>query len=293
MLSWAEAYFFWTAFVWMAYQLIGRNPDFRKLQTWGRYGVFVVLIMLFDPIMWGYICSPEYTAAAYSSVSPTLAFTLSITWILGPPAFLVALPLVRRLGWFWAEIPGHVREAQSVTASGSGKRAGVRAARPRPADALPIRVFIFTPFIALVLVMVGATAIVALRAPTTIRTGWRRFQQEASANIGMRLDKYPPRLPTTPAQRRDDLARLLGSQAINPMAGPSFPRRQTQSSLRRLPKATRSWGARFRLWRSHRSDCPERPGSSASITSELSRRLAKHGWPTRRRTMAETDPGFW
>ena len=30
VLSWAEGYFFWTAFVWMAYQLIGRNPDFRR-----------------------------------------------------------------------------------------------------------------------------------------------------------------------------------------------------------------------------------------------------------------------
>ena len=63
VLSWAEGYFFWTAFVWMAYQLIGRNPDFRKMRTWGRYGVFVVLIMLFDPMMWGFICSAEFTSA--------------------------------------------------------------------------------------------------------------------------------------------------------------------------------------------------------------------------------------
>src|SRR6476469_1189668 len=46
VLSWAEGYFFWTAFVWMAYQLIGRNPDCRRARTWGRYGVFVALIML-------------------------------------------------------------------------------------------------------------------------------------------------------------------------------------------------------------------------------------------------------
>src|SRR5688572_970799 len=104
VLSWAEGYFFWTAFVWMAYQLIGRNPDFRKLRTWGRYGVFVVLIMLFDPMMWGYICSPEFTSGiSYPNISTALAATLSLTWILGPPAFLVALPLVRRLEWFWAE----------------------------------------------------------------------------------------------------------------------------------------------------------------------------------------------
>ena len=49
VLNWAEGYFFWTAFVWMAYQLIGRNPDFRRVRTWRRYGGFVALIMLFDP----------------------------------------------------------------------------------------------------------------------------------------------------------------------------------------------------------------------------------------------------
>jgi hypothetical protein len=46
VLSWAEGYFFWAAFVWMAYQLIGRNPDFRLALTWWRYSVFVGLIFL-------------------------------------------------------------------------------------------------------------------------------------------------------------------------------------------------------------------------------------------------------
>src|SRR4029453_3571362 len=147
VLSWAEGYFFWTAFVWMAYQLIGRNPNFRKIQTWRRYGVFVVLIMLFDPVMWGYICSAEFTpSTAYSKISTALAATLSITWVLGPGAFLVALPLVRRLGVFWGETPGHVRERAI------GKREWIwesgRGEKPLdvgPAYALPIRVFIFTP----------------------------------------------------------------------------------------------------------------------------------------------------
>src|SRR4249919_3787123 len=106
VMSWAAGYFFW-----MAYQLIGRNPDFRKSRTWVGYGVFVVLIMLFDPVMWGFICSSKFTSAiAYGNISPALFFTLAITWILGPVAFLVALPLAKRLGWFWAEIPGHVKE---------------------------------------------------------------------------------------------------------------------------------------------------------------------------------------
>ena len=66
VLNWAEGYFFWTAFVWMAYQLIGRNPDFRRVRTWRRYGGFVALIMLFDPLMWGFICSGKFTSAISS-----------------------------------------------------------------------------------------------------------------------------------------------------------------------------------------------------------------------------------
>src|SRR5262245_5645386 len=40
VLDWAEGYFFWAAFVWLAAQLIGLDPDFRKARTWGRYGIF-------------------------------------------------------------------------------------------------------------------------------------------------------------------------------------------------------------------------------------------------------------
>ena len=73
--------------------------------------MFVVLIMLFDPVMWGFICSEKFTPTiSYRNISSALAFTLSVTWLLGPVAFLVALPLARRFGWFWADIPGRVRE---------------------------------------------------------------------------------------------------------------------------------------------------------------------------------------
>ena len=154
VLNWAEGYFFWAAFVWMAYQLIGRNPDFRRAQTWRRYGVFVVLIMLFDPVMWGYICSEKFTSAiSYRNISSALVFTLSVTWLLGPVAFLVALPLARRFGWFWADIPGHVREraigsSEWIWESGRGEAPG----KVSPVQGrLPIRIFIFAPFIALVL----------------------------------------------------------------------------------------------------------------------------------------------
>ena len=219
VLNWAEGYFFWAAFVWMAYQLIGRNPDFRRSQTWRRYGVFVALIMLLDPVMWGFICSGKFTSAiSYRNISSALAFTLSVTWLLAPLAFLAALPLARRFGWFWAEIPGHVRE-RAIGSSGWTWESG-RAEAPGTAapvqESLPIRLFVFTPFIALLLVMVGATAIVALQtADDDAGMLATRLHQAVSANIRSQLDDYLARSPSpTDVQRDENLVSLLRSQAI-------------------------------------------------------------------------------
>ena len=204
----------------MAYQLIGRNPDFRQAQTWRRYGVFVVLIMLFDPVMWGFICSEKFTPTiSYRNISSALAFTLSVTWLLAPVAFLVALPLARRFGWFWADIPGRVREraignSEWVWESGRGEAPE----KLSPVQGrLPIRIFIFAPFIALVLVMVGATAIVALQIPQTMmrRMLATRLHQAMSANIRLQLDDYLARAPPPAGvQREDALDSLLRSQAV-------------------------------------------------------------------------------
>ena len=72
------------------------------------------------------------------------------------------------------------------------------------------------PFIALVLVMVGATAIVALRsADDDAARLATRLHEEASASIRMRLDDYLARSPSQiDAQRNDALVSLLRSQAI-------------------------------------------------------------------------------
>ena len=220
VLNWAEGYFFWVAFVWMAYQLIGRNPDFRRVQTWRRYGLFVALIMLFDPVMWGFICSEKFTSAiSYRNISSSLAFTLSVTWLLGPVAFLAALPLARRFGWFWAEIPGHVKE-RAIGSSEWSWESG-RGEAPEKVSAaqglLPIRIFIFAPFIALVLVMVGATAIVALQtADDDARMLATRLHQATTENIRLQLDDYlAPSPQPAGAPREESLGSLLRSQAVS------------------------------------------------------------------------------
>src|SRR6476469_7577885 len=167
LLAWLPGYFINPSYFWIAYQFIGKNPDFRMASTWWRYLVAAVLFMPLEPVLWGYVCSDQFPSGiSYRSITPALFFTTSITWVMGPAAFLVALPLARRFGWFWAEIPGHVRErpigsSEWIWESGRGEtRDNADAAQ----EGLPIRLFIFSPFIALVLVMVGATAVIALRS---------------------------------------------------------------------------------------------------------------------------------
>ena len=109
--GWLPGYFINPACFWVAYQLIGREPDFRRAQTWRRYLLAFAIFMSIEPVLWGYICSDQFTpAVSYRTVTPALFFTTAVAWMLAPLAMLGALPLARRLNLFWAEIPGHVRE---------------------------------------------------------------------------------------------------------------------------------------------------------------------------------------
>ena len=284
VLNWAEGYFFWTAFVWMAYQLIGRNPDFRRAQTWRRYGLFVALIMLFDPVMWGFICSEKFTSAiSYRNISSALAFTLSVTWLLGPAAFLAALPLARRFGWFWADIPGRVREraiGKQRVGLGIGRSEAPGSATPEQ-EGLPIRIFIFAPFIALMLAMVGTTAIVALQtADDDAQMLATRLHQAMSANIRLQLDDYLARSPPPAGvQREDTLDSLLRSQAVGTngravildLAG-----KTVASSASAGDPVVASAIAALRGTPGHRG-CLRRRPSSSSITSRQSRSRGKRG----------------
>src|SRR5215813_12910797 len=219
LLAWLPGYFINPSCFWIAYWFIGKNPDFRMARTWWRYLGAAVLFMALEPVLWGYVCSDQFPSGiSYRSITPALFFTTSITWIMGPVAFLAVLPLARRFGWFWAEIPGHVRE-RAIGSSEWTWEAGRGETRDN-ADAvqqgLPIRIFIFSPFIALLLVMVGATATVALRAADddAVRLA-TRLHHEMSVNIRMRLDDYLARPPSPiDAQREDSLVSLLRSQAV-------------------------------------------------------------------------------
>src|SRR6476661_5728907 len=219
LLAWLPGYFINPTCFWIAHQFLGKNPDFRMAGTWWRYLAAVVLFMTLEPVLWGYVCSDQFPSGiSYHRITAALLFTTSITWAMGPAALLFALPLARRFGWFWAEIPGHVRERAIGSSEWTWKsgRGETRDNADAAQEGLPIRLFIFSPFIALVLVMVGATAVVALRsADDDAARLATRLHHEMSANIGLRLDDYRARSPSPiDPQREDALVSLLQSQAV-------------------------------------------------------------------------------
>ena len=125
--------------------------------------------MLLDPVMWGFICSgpkefpPGSSPIATSRQRSSSPCPSPGSWRRAPSGSPCRLPA--GFGWFWAEYPGHVSERTLgshdwIWESGVGKP-GLAGAIP---SGLPIRIFLFMPFIALLLVMVGATAVVALRS---------------------------------------------------------------------------------------------------------------------------------
>ncbi|MDB4929217.1 MAG: periplasmic sensor hybrid histidine kinase [Myxococcaceae bacterium] len=199
VLHWLPGYFINPACFWIAYQLIGKDPDFRRLKTWRRYLLFAVTFMALEPALWGYICAPQFTPEiSYRYITPALAFTTGLTWIMAPVAMLGALPLARRTGMFWAEIPGHVKERLL------GAKAWVwEAGRGRGKDVTdglnegwPIRMLILAPFIALMLVMVGATAFVTLRsAEHDANKLAAHLHREIATNIDLLLDEHLARAP--------------------------------------------------------------------------------------------------
>jgi signal transduction histidine kinase/DNA-binding response OmpR family regulator len=194
LLDWLPGYFINPACFWLAHQLIGRDPDFRKRAVWARYGLFVLLFMTVEPQLWGYITSTQFTPAlAYRSVTPALFFTTAITWLLAPLAMLAALPLARRFRMFWAEIPGHVRER----ALGNGEWKWVNAHDEREllrwdeTPGVPLRMLLAAPVIVMMLATISITAWLTLgSAESGSGKLASRLHEEISFNIRQQLDDF-------------------------------------------------------------------------------------------------------
>lgn len=206
LFDWLVGYFINPACFWVAHQLLGRDPDFRKAKTWGWYLVFVLIFMSIEPQLWGYLCADKFTPElSYRNITPALFFTTGITWLVAPFAMLVALPLARKAGVFWAEIPGYVRQRVIGSPEWVWESGGTRASPPL--IGLPIRVVLVTPFILLMLTMVGATASVTLRSSERAANQLAgRLHQEIAQNLALKLDAY---LAKAPVVARPELEQLL------------------------------------------------------------------------------------
>ena len=177
--------------------------------------------------------------------------------------------------------PDASENARSGATTGSGNRAVAGHGSADPVqEGLPIRIFIFTPFIALLLVMVGATAIVALQtADDDARMLATRLHQacrqtSACSSTAIFAASPPPR-----AEREDPLSPCCEARLSAPMVAPSSLIQPAKWSPRPCPPATRWWRARLRRWRGtpvHRA-CLQQRRNSSSITSRRSRSHGKPG----------------
>ncbi|BDA77419.1 PAS domain-containing sensor histidine kinase [Leptospira kobayashii] len=219
--DWILGYFINPSCFWVAYQVIGRDPDFRKIKTWIKYILFVFVFLTIEPVLWGYLCSEQFTSEiSYRNITPALFFTTAITWAIAPFAMLVAFPLAKRYGMFWAEIPGHVKELlisykEWVWESGIGEV--LKDINRNEQGRMPIRIFLVTPFIVLVLVMVATTAYLTLTSSQTAADKLAcRLHEEISDHIRLRLDNYlnkPEWKNEIPNQ--NDINRLLWKTSIS------------------------------------------------------------------------------
>jgi PAS domain S-box-containing protein len=216
LFDWLPGYFINPACFWLAYQLLGADPDFRRARTWPRYLAFVALFTALEPMLWGHICADEFGAAvSYANVSSALFFTTGMTWVLAPVAMLVALPLARRYGMFWAEIPLHLqvrrlrsREWRWLCGGGGGANDGFAVVK-----GWPIRMTLMAPFMALVFLAVATTAYASLRSARTDASRLAlRLHEQIADNIELRL---APGL----AAGRGDRAALQAQLGRSPIAG--------------------------------------------------------------------------
>lgn len=194
VVDWLVGYFINPACFWLAYQFIGKDPDFRKQKTWGRYLIFVFLFMCIEPPLWGYICAGKFTPRiSYNVITPALFFTTSITWFLAPFAMMFALPLARKFKLYWAEIPSHVRQKTFGSTEWTWQSGPRKHWIPSKElhQGIPLRLFLLIPFISVILITVGITAFYSIKSSEKAATViGEKLQYEMSQHLTLQLNEY-------------------------------------------------------------------------------------------------------
>lgn len=221
--DWLPGYFINPSLFWLSYQMIGKSPDFRKFRIWVYYLLFVILFLILEPFLWGYLCSEQFGAEiSYHTVSSALLFTTGITWILAPFTMVFAFPLVRRLGFFWAEVPDQVKEvtlSEPITIWKSGPDE-FETLQPdlEIRTGISLQLFIVTPFVCLVLFLVGVTAYVTLKnAEGSAYQMVEVLHRQWSKNINLSLDRYLSEITSSSKKNYDTpgLIEVLDVSKVN------------------------------------------------------------------------------
>jgi signal transduction histidine kinase/CheY-like chemotaxis protein len=197
LLVWWPGHLLISAFHWVAYSLIGQDPDFRKLRTWRRYLLFVLFFLSFYPIYWGFVCGPlsgVFPAdISYTKITSSIFTTFLVTWALAPLAMLIAYPLFRRLGLYWAHIQGYVKVRpvggrKIIWQSGRIKAGYIPETSPA---GFPTRIFIAVPVVLLLIVTSGAVSYISLRSgEKAISRLAHKLQALEIAVISGQLDRF-------------------------------------------------------------------------------------------------------
>ncbi|MCW7492971.1 ATP-binding protein [Leptospira sp. 2 VSF19] len=218
--DWLPGYFINPSLFWISYQMIGKSPNFRKLKVWVYYFLFVILFLLLEPFLWGYLCSEQFGAEiSYHTISSALLFTTGITWLLAPFVMFITFPIVRKFGFFWAEVPGQVKEVtitepQMVWKSGQKEIVSVESDSELKTG-ISLQLFIVTPFVGLVLFLVGITAYVTLKnAEQSAFQMVGVLHRQWSKNIVLSLDQYFSSVPE-PNLEISGLAKVLDVSKVN------------------------------------------------------------------------------
>ncbi|XDD47679.1 sensor histidine kinase [Leptospira sp. WS39.C2] len=198
--DWLPGYFINPSLFWISYQMIGKSPNFKRVWNWIYYCIFVFLFLLLEPFLWGYLCSKQFgPEISYHTISSALIFTTGITWILAPLVTLFMFPLVKRIGYFWAEIPFQVKEVSISeprlvwTSVSQNKNVSNEYAEDR--TGISLQLFIVAPFVCLVLFLVGITSYVTLKnAEESAYQMVEILHKQWSKNIRLQLSEMESKL---------------------------------------------------------------------------------------------------
>lgn len=168
--KWIPGYILIASYHWIAYILLGRDPDFLKIKNWLKYIIFVIIFMALYPAYWGFVTGP-YSGVfpndlSYLKITPAVLGTFIVTWLIAPFTLLFVYPIARKLKIYWADSPNYVaiqdiKSKSTLWISGS-KNKPIK--HQETYNGVPTRLLLGIPILILLLFIFLSTSFSALRS---------------------------------------------------------------------------------------------------------------------------------